>query len=785
MLRWLLPLLLVATALAQPRLEVTPASPVIGDTITLVGVDLPPAAQVLIALQAPDGEVELFLVEASPEGALRYQRVLPESGLWRIDVQADGLRETFLIEVESAAPLGEAPAPTLPASTVAPPQLRIEAGTLIAERGGVQLWRLDFPTGSGVTSSVAETAEGTFLAHGNSVLQLEVESGRITARWPLSGPISTLEPGEEGLVITVTHADGLGERFVLSRGALSPTVRFGVQPEMFTWLRREAAVADPAERLAIDPTNPWLHLALGLERQGSDPEEANRAFLKAIETGQTFYDLAGIARTLYQAGHEGLARQAMDKALGDFAARGYDPFLLVSRELHEAYQFPLRTLREALARNDRASADFWAEYLWLASPRVEGGREALLRYAALLEERGSRDEALLWRERARQPVHSLEVGVLEQLFLNLGRGGYPYALVMLLAVFFLHLTLLFKYWIPQGLDLRKRREAGGRASPLARLLVARYYTLTEKLVVVLLLAATLALVALAAWARHATLPPALASGTLASAQAQSALERAELTGVRGSFIRGYSAHVLGQTELARERYQAASPYPPALNNLAVLTGDLSYYRLALEAAPDFAVARYNLGEPLPGFEFYRRYQADSRVLAVPGPQDFLVAQAGTWSQALAGAFTNPWGHLREAYPPGMNPTVWTVLQVLFLLIAAISLVWLVIPRARSARNAPRSFMYHLLALLIPGSGLADEAWGVLLIIPWAIVGLDLLSGLFGWGFDLGLTFFWSLVALAMIYLVNLVAFVFEFASYRRRMAEREAKEQALKDSLGV
>ncbi|MBS3967419.1 MAG: hypothetical protein KGZ60_09225 [Truepera sp.] len=782
--RWLsLTLLwLLAVALAQPTLEVAPLTVAPGDTITLSGSGLPPEAQAIIALTTPAGRVDLVSLEVSPEGTLNYQRVLLEAGRWRLDVRLDELRETFQIEVAPTVPVLRDEEPT-PQPVAALPELRLAAGVLIAQRDGAILWRLDFPPGSGTTTSLAETPEGTFLAHGNSVLQLAVAEGRIIRRWPVAGPISALESAPEGLIITVTHADGLGERFVLSQGELNEVVRFGVQPEIFAWLRHEAAVDDPAARLAIDPTNPWLHLAVG--QQATDPDRANLAFVRAIETAQTFYDLAGIARPLLQAGREALARQAMDAALRDFAQRGYDPFLLFNRELHDAYQFPLAPLRTALARNDLASASFWAEYLWLVSPRVEGGREALWRYADLLMERGQRDEAALWRERAQRDVHSLETGLLERLLLNLGLGGWSYALALLLAVLFLHLTLLFKYWIPQGVDLRKQREARGRSWPLARLLVARYYTVTEKLVVILMLAAVLALFALANWAAHAALPAALGSGTLASAQAQSALQGLRLTEARANFIHGYSAQVMGRHDLARQRYQAAGNYPPALNNLAVLSGDLSFFRLALEAAPDFAVTRFNLGEPVPGFDFYQRYLPGHRVLAVPGPQDFLVARAGTWSQALASVFTNPWASLREATPPGLGLTAWTVLYVLFLLLAAVSLLWLFVPRARSARNAPRSPLYHLLALLIPGSGLADEAWGVLLIVPWALVGLDLLANLFGWGFDLGLTQFWSLIVLGVIYLLNLIAFIIEFASYRRRMAQRRRQEQAISDSLGV
>jgi hypothetical protein len=261
----------------------------------------------------------------------------------------------------------------------------------------------------------------------------------------------------------------------------------------------------------------------------------------------------------------------------------------------------------------------------------------------------------------------------------------------------------------------------------------------------------------------------LQTGTLASVEAGATLSTFTLDGDRAAFILGYAAQTSGDLEEARKRYEEALDFAPAINNLAVQTGNDSLYQRALDVSPGLRAASYNLGRAADPSPFHAQYLAADPLLVVPGPIDFQTALAGSWEQAIADTFINPWYGLLDAQPVGLPRFVWGLIVVIFLLLALATLLTLLIPRPRLARNAPRTFLYHLLALLVPGSGLADELWGILLIAPWSVFAADALAQLLGQNLGVGLNLQTDYLALIIIYGLNTVAFGVEFVSYRRRM----------------
>lgn len=685
---------------------------------------------------------------------------------------------------EGAEPREAAPEESAPAEEDAL-TITTNGDAIVAMSGDRRVWRFDFPAGSGGTGAVLEGDDRVWVGHGNSVLIIDRETGRALERYPMPGKVLRLETAGETVSVVSDVGGSLRQRIDMDEDGPNSVVRFGVVPELFGWLRREADVPDPLDRLQRDPTNPWLHLRAGLE--GAEGQNRRRSLEAAVETGDTFYDLAGIARALYRAGEQELARDAMNQALQDFAERGYDPRLLTSAELHRAYDFPLAPMERALEESDLDAAAFWAPWLYLiSSEEAPETREALAEYADSLADSGRRDAALLWRERAQAGRSASPTASLDRLFLGLGRSGWYGVGALLVAILALHLTLLAKYWAPQSLAIRRGRETGGGRKPWARLLAIRYYSFTEKLVLVLLFAACLTLLALTHWYdAPGDRPITLGSGTLASPVARDVVTSSSFEGPRGAFIRGYAAQTAGEERAAQEEYLAAGDFPPALNNLGALVQDDVLYRRALELAPSMPAASYNLGRSTDPFPFHKAYQSDQPLLSAPSSADFRTAVAGSWQRAIGGTFENPWRSLRDTQFFGLPKLVWQVLLALFLLWALVTMIWLLVPRPALARNAPRTSLYHLLALLIPGTGLADEAWGILLMVPWALVGVDALAQWLGWPRSLGFPLETELWILGAIYLVNLIAFIVEFVSYRRRMRDLRRRHPEAIEAYGL
>ncbi len=749
------------------NVQLSTLTPVAGKNVSVTGNALNPGSQVTAQLTAPGGRVSRESAQVGDKGRFRLEITIPTGGRYQLVVRGQGVEKTWQFTVPKP-PQTPQTRPTAKPTRLTPEPDPFDVATLEVTRtenglnafqDGAPLWELSFPEGSGSTTPPllqrgAEADAQLYLGHGNSVLKLEPQTGSVLGRFIVSGPVARLEIiDDETVGVTVQHSEGLLERFTLRGGELQEPVRFGSDPRTFFYLRAEANVSKLTAQLRRDPTNPWLYLALGLNQKDSRTAQAN--FTAALRRATTFYDLAGLATVLEAQGERALAERAFDGAMKDFAAKGYDPRLLTDETLETAYNFPLKPLQNALAKQDDLSAGRWAARLWLAAPRVPGAAEAFAGYAALLRRVGTSAEAALWEGRAAQQTASGE-GSLERLGLTLARAGWGFVPALFVAFFALHLTLLAKYARPRRSD-----RIGGR---LPWLFALRYDTLSEKFVLLALLALILVSAALGNWAARGE-PPAqvIGSGTLANRAAQAYLEgvvqRAD-DGPRTAFIRGTAQQLAGETAQVEPLLRAAGAYAPALNNLAVLTGDEALYTRALGLEPNLSAARYNIGDRalLP---FQADYKPDQPALALPTPNDFQIA-SGNWQRAIGDVFTDPQRALST--PPrglGLSLVLWRVLEVVFLLVALVHVAFLFVPRPRSAHGAPRGWTYQLTALLFPGTGLADEMWGIFLLVPWAILGAAAL-GLFGLGAPVPLTY----LVLAGIYALNTVAVTIEGVAYR-------------------
>lgn len=818
----------------------------VGDTLTLSASGLEPGASYVVSLRSPAGEVSEQEVPSDQGGALSVRAVVDEPGTWTVGVSGPRIDARLNVEVvgqggaedqpappaqdgaaggqddavpseegaepgaddapedaDAAAPQGdetevspegapeEAEPPAgregaggLPGEVQVPPsqarqiEVVLVRGDVVGRRNDVEAWRLTFPSGSGLTAGLLARDEVVLVGHGNHLLQIDRLTGMVRSRDRLPAQIESLTMDGDQLLVTVAYASG--QTAQLEWPPESP-MAFDPDPELYGWLRAEAAVSEASTRLAQDPTNPWLYLATARDR----PDQAETLIRGAFGQARTFYEFAQLAGALEsgQPRQEELAAQAMYEALSDFVERGYRGSLLFDEELIAAYGFPQERLARALDEGDREAASFWAPWLYRLGARGSEPSRLLNQYAATLADAGEADAAEDWRARAAVGGGSDAQTTLERAAAAVGATGWYGVVALLVAVIALHLTLIAKYWRAQTLVMRQRLESGRPNGRLGRAFGLRYATFTEKLVVLLLFAAMVAVAALAGWVRSSDVRPAvLGSGSLATPTSRALLAQAPENPDR-AFALAYAAQTAGDLDTAAALYRDLSDDADAMNNLGVIRGDPELYRLALELEPGHPEAAFNLGETANPSRLMQAYQPQEPLLAAPDEGRLARAFSGGPWESLGAAFTNPFEALRGL---GVEPAwLWTVIVVLFLIWVAWTVLSIFLPRPAPARNAPRTFVYHLLALVLPGSGLADELWGILLLVPWAIFGIDFLLHLVPLGVPPGLPYSTDVFALILIYVVNTVAFVVEFVSYRRRMRDLRAEYPEVAAAYGL
>jgi len=790
----LLVLALTATGAAQSGPQVTllaPDRPTLGDTVTLEATGLRDLDHV-VRVEAPDGS-ETLTVTAAVGGRLAVDITLEQPGRHVVWLEGVDIEAAFTVTAsappgtaepsETPAPSGVAepsgrtapsrtlppsastsgdaaapvppvvdPLPATPAPDTAGLAVDVDANVVTArESDGRVRWRLPFGPTSGVTHDALLHRDAVWIAHGHQVLEVDPASGHVRSRVATAGTVLELVPVGTGLaVVSEVSAPGsaLTVEARLEAGRLHPPALFDPQSDLFDALQREAEVGDPAARLALDRTNPFLHLRAARVA----PTEAERAFAanEAIAEATTFYDLARLAREFAAEGWWDAADAAMAAAAEDFAARGYDPALLTSPEVHERYGFPLLPLHQALMRGDLDAARLWAPWLHaLSGPDLRRAGRELRAFATALANAGEREAAAAWRELAAERTNTAASDAVARNALLLGRGGSVASTALMIAFFFLHLVLIAKYQRAQQLARRQRLEAGQRPLPAPRLRAIRFYGVTEKLVLVIMLALAYATVVLVGWVeRGDPLVATAAAGHLEAPAAAAVWSSADGDAASLAWVRAYRTDRAGHDELVREALGSFDDAPLL----------------------DPVVTALAQGDRVPA----------------PSPVTLRAAAAGTWYGSIANAFVQPQVLLDDHLVLlGLPAWSWPGQLLLFWLVALWHLAWLLIPRPRYAADAPRPLLYELLAILVPGSGQADELYGVLLLVPWALFGIDTVTQLLGGPSSLGIPFDAGLVVLGVLYVVNLIAWAIEFASVRKRLAHLRATRPDLARAFGL
>lgn len=458
-------LLLFSHALAQipsPTLSDTPASPTPafvspdntnplasqffynpsvgqGDVWRLQATNLAPSEEVIIVMSSPDAEVTVLRQRATLLGTLQVQYRFEAAGLWALDVVAAQRQERLQVRVEAATQTSQAAA-----------TLNLEQGVLQSrDSAGTSNWRVAFPEDSGLSSHFVQEGETLYLAHGNSVLQVEAGTGKIQQRWLLPNQVLQLQTAGAGGILASFALDGREQQALIEQGVLQQALPFADNAALFNWLSNEAKVADALTRVQQDSSNPWLYAHLA--EQSRDTSEALELWQHAIDKANSFYSLNRLSQRLYQAGFYELATESFDKAMQDFLARGYDPRLLTSLEYVQRYHFPYAALQHALAVPTAPDAPdarrFWAERLWWAAPYLPEAKALYQDYSQQLSAEGRQDQARLWASRAVPQDSMLEFRAtsLQTWLWRLARVNWAFVIAMLISLTLLALVLSQKY----------------------------------------------------------------------------------------------------------------------------------------------------------------------------------------------------------------------------------------------------------------------------------------------------------------------------------------------------
>lgn|GEM_PF-1786498 len=704
-----------------------------------------------------------------------------------------------------------------------PIEVKVEQNRLLGQRGGATVWALELPESAAPIPQPVLFGNTAWVAWGPILRGVRLETGRVVRSLYLPARIVGLEPSDEGVALEVAYPSAdpktgqdIKQRFSVRNGVLEgravylPTLEeTGALEKLatgglgFNPLTPETNLEAGAmleRRLKSDPLNPFLHLYLGraLQREGL-VGAALEQYRASLTPSVPFFVSIRLARLLDGFGYADLADRALSAARSNWTALGYSPELPVSSVVLRTYGNPLNYALEL----DRAGAnlrrDTWFRFLRDLAPRFEGFETVYNRYADALSAQGREGEALEWRAFASQlnrgSLYSLGPVALDRVR-DVARLSI---LTLLLALFLVLLSLGLRYSRQQRQALSK---LGGllRAwwlHPLSRLRHAAfsYYTFSEKLVLLTLLVAVGVGLSALGWAvrtQSRAADPALNLGTLGGPWFYARLERLspDPNTPETALLEGLATQLDGDSSAARARYaQTTQPLAALENNLGILEaarGDFpaaqQHYRSALSLEPGQAAATANLR--LVDTAGQVPAQLEPPRLAYPGTIQIYRAVGGTWSQDLATLFTRPWEAL-IGLPLRLSPLTLNVLVVLYLLSLAITLLWMLIPRPRAAGLPPRPWAFRVLSVLVPGLGLVDEVWGVLLLLPWCGVLLFALSkvlildfpALPFWRSDLG-GHWW--VLLSALYALNVLGIVLEEVAYGNRV-RRLTKAQELEE----
>ena len=724
----------------------------------------------------------------------------------------------------------EPPAPT------PVPDLVVKGDNLEASIKGTVVWTARLHPQPSVKLEPVKLGQDIFVPDGAGVMQLELSKGTVVQRFAVSGLVSSLEARRAEVRVNVDIPVGTTkqmESFTLRRAVAQPNYALLERPvfqpdkillETYEGFASKASQGNQlkpsfpevsqqtnANFAVSDPTNPFYKLFEGAAWQAQNkPTEAKVAYSQALNTVVPFFVYIREAALFERLKATEFADQALKLARYAYGNAGYDPAIPVSSKTLEAYGNPLGVARTLFESKDFIRGTVWLSFLRDTMPRFEQSETVFLEMANYLDSQ-TRPEAESWRLVQREVAHGTPYtfGVSRMVIFSLG------SLLALIGAFVaLWLVLAAKYSGQQSRDLKQVSGIMGAwaKAPLLRLRhsLSAYLTLTEKIVLVTLLVLMVGALGTWTWStrsletlRH----PAFNLGTLGGVTFWNSFAT-KPSSPDFDAIRGLASLLDGDKTRAVQTLELAPNNPMALNNLGVLAlerGDRARanqnFQAALSIDSTMLEASLNSGANISNsyrLNFHRDVNPASSMLAFPEPKDIVQASQGRLETEFIRMVSEPWGYL-TSLPIGLPVWVMNVVAVLILAMLALNLLSLLIPRIRSARTAPRNVVYHFLALLIPGSGLADEVWGIILLVPWALAGgvlliyfnrPELVPSIFESQKILGISSvpalldlktysIWLIAGIAGLYLINFVGWLLETLAWNRKLkalAQAAAKQ---------
>jgi hypothetical protein len=431
----------------------------------------------------------------------------------------------------------EPPAPTVM------PVLTVKGDTLEASVNGGVVWTARLHPKPGVKLEPVVIGRDIFVPDGASVIQLEANKGIVIQRFVVSGLVSSLDARGTDVRVNVNIPAGsstLMESFTLRRVAGQPAYSLLERPvyqpgavllETFEGFATKASQGNQlqpsfpevsqqtnAKFAASDPTNPFYKIFEGAAWKAlNKPDEAKTAFSQASNTTVPFFVYIREAAVFERLKENDFAEQALRFARLAYGNAGYDPAIAVSSNALEAYGNPLGVARTLFKDQNFQRGNIWLSFLRDTMPRFNQSETVFLEMANYLDTQ-SPGEAENWRSLQHEVAQgtTYTFGVSSIVIFSLG------ILLALVAAFVaLWFVLAAKYAAQQSKDLKGVGGAMGAwaRAPLLRLRhsLSAYLTLTEKIVLVTLLALMVGALGTWTWSTRAleTLRhPAFNLGTL-------------------------------------------------------------------------------------------------------------------------------------------------------------------------------------------------------------------------------------------------------------------------------